>query len=346
MTSLDSLRSFTINLISNSSTNTYPGNTMASFTNLLPKTIDLNKKFGRWQVALLEISWPAKFQNVTQGLLETNHGESESSEDDNDDHDDDGDKVIEPTSADELYVDIGRRRRRPTGATDSPAKISNSRCTIDTGYYPSIDHLMSKIFVKSFRSRHATDWPYNWCISSHSQKLKILPRGHQKDDFQSTENEEDGFLTAASSSEDEGQQTWNGTKPFETPFSIELISSDLQNILGTDILKVGVNPKFPVDISGGRHTMFVYCDLIQDEILGNTFTSLLRSIAINSTSNRKLDEVATICHQSFSNLQWKDVVKSSFQSITITIRDETGQLMPFLSIGRSWLTLKFQLLPQ
>ena len=111
MTSLDSLRSFTINLISNSSTNTYPGNTMASFTNLLPKTIDLNEKFGRWQVALLETSWPAKFQNVTQGLLETNHGESESSEDDNDDHDDDGDKVIEPTSADELYVDIGRRRR-------------------------------------------------------------------------------------------------------------------------------------------------------------------------------------------------------------------------------------------
>ena len=77
---------------------------------------------------LLQISWPAKFQNVTQGLLETNHGES--SDDDNDDHDDDGDKVIEPTSADELYVDIGRRRRRPTGAMESPAKISNLRCTI------------------------------------------------------------------------------------------------------------------------------------------------------------------------------------------------------------------------
>ena len=258
MTSLDSLRSFTINLISNSSTNTYPGKTIASFTNLLPKTIDLNKKFGRWQVALLKISWPAEIQNVTEGLLETNHGESESSDDDNDDHDDDGDKVIEPTSADALYVDIGRHRRRPTGATESPAKIFNLRCTIDTGYYPSIDHLMRKIFDKSFRSRHETDWPYNWCTSSYSQKLKILALGHQKDDFQSTENEEDGFLTAASSSEDEGQQTWNGTTPFETPSSIELISSDLQNILGTDILKVGVNPKFPVDISGGRHTMTSY----------------------------------------------------------------------------------------
>ena len=87
--------------------------------------------------------------------------------------------------------------------------------------------------------------------------------------------------------------------------------------------------------------MFVYCDLIQDEILGNTFTSLLRSIAINSTANRKLEDVATICHQSFSNLQWKDVVKSSYQSKTITIRDETSQLMTCLSIGRSLLTLKF-----
>ena len=172
-----------------------------------------------------------------------------------------------------------------------------------------------------------------------------MPQDHQKE-IQSTENEEDGFRTAASSSEDEEDQQTLNRAPFETPSSIELISGDLQNILSSHILKVGVNPTFPVDISGGRHTMFVYCDLIQDEILGTTFTSLLRSVAINSTGNRKLNEVATICHQSFSNLQWKDVVKSSFQSITITIRDETGQLMPFLSIGRSWLTLKFQLLPQ
>ena len=347
MAALDGFKIFTKNLISSSSTNTYPGNTMASFTNLLPKTIDLNKKFGRWQVALLEISWPAKFENVTQGIIEPNRDKSESFDDDDDDIevDDDAEEVIKSKSAEELYVHIGRCRRQSVGATENSAKVSNLRFTIDTGYYPSIDHLMKKTFTKSFRTRNQTDWPYNWCISSHRQKLKIVPQDHQKE-IQSTENEEDGFRTAASSSEDEEDQQTLNRAPFETPSSIELISGDLQNILGTHILKVGVNPTFPVDILGGRHTMFVYCDLIQDEILGNTFTSLLRSVAINSKGNRKLNEVATICQRSFSNLQWKDDVKSSFQSITINIRDETGQLMPFLSIGRSWVTLKIQLLPQ
>ena len=203
-------------------------------------------------MALLEISWPAKFENVTQGIIEPNRDKPESSDDDDIEVDDDAEEVIKSKSGDELYVHIGRRQ--PVGETENSAKVSNLRCTIDTGYYPSIDHLMRKIFTKSFRTRNQTDWLYNWCISSHSQKLKIVPQDHQKE-IQSTENEEDGFRTAASSSEDlEDQQTLNRA-PFETPSSIELISGDLQNILGTHILRVGVNPTFPVDISGGRHNV-------------------------------------------------------------------------------------------
>ena len=84
-----------------------------------------------------------------------------------------------------------------------------------------------------------------------SQKLKILPRGHQKDDFQSTENEEDGFLTAASSSEDEGQQTWNGTKPFETPSSIELFPVTLKIFLVQTFLKLASTQNFQLTFQVG-----------------------------------------------------------------------------------------------
>ena len=201
---------------------------------------------------------------------------------------------------------------------------------------------MQKIFAKSFRTKQENDWPIRWCISSHTQKLKLLSNSGQKD--QASTGNEDGFMTAASSSED--KLTEDETEQ-RSPTSIKLISPDLQNILGTHILKIGVNPNYPVDISGGRHTIFVYCDLIQDQILGNKLTSLLRTIALPNNSTQKTQN-AIICNgnlQSFSNLQWKNVVKSSFQSINITIRDETGQLMPFLSIGRNWLTLKFQFLP-
>ena len=118
--------------------------------------------------------------------------------------------------------------------------------------------------------------------------------------------------------------------------TIRLVSLDLKNILGVEDLSPNSTPIFPVDIYGGRHTMFVYCDLIQDKILGNTFTSLLRTVAlIANTEDEENRKGSIISYRSFSNLQWKTVVKSSFQSISITLRDETRQLMPFLSVGCS-----------
>ena len=96
-------------------------------------------------------------------------------------------------------------------------------------------------------------------------------------------------------------------------------------------------PTYPVDIMGGCHTIFVYCDLIQDEAVGDKRTSLLRSVTLNETNAS-----ATTCYRSFSKLQWKTVVKSSFQSISISLRNETGSLVPFLARGRTTLKIKFR----
>ena len=63
-------------------------------------------------------------------------------------------------------------------------------------------------------------------------------------------------------------------------------------------------PTYPVDITGGCHTIFVYCELIQDEVVGDKRTSLLRSVTLNETNAS-----ATTCYRSFSKLQWKTVVK-------------------------------------
>ena len=37
---------------------------------------------------------------------------------------------------------------------------------------------------------------------------------------------------------------------------------------------------YPVDLTAGWHTMFVYCDLVQNEILGDTQTALLRAVPL------------------------------------------------------------------
>ena len=59
-------QTFTINLISNASMQVFPANTLAQFTTLLPHRIELA---GDWEVAILEVSWPAKVKNITSAAF-------------------------------------------------------------------------------------------------------------------------------------------------------------------------------------------------------------------------------------------------------------------------------------
>ena len=53
----------------------------------------------------------------------------------------------------------------------------------------------------------------------------------------------------------------------------------------------------------GSHTMFLYCHLVQNEILGDIRTALLRSIPLESLSWTDQRERKEVNHRSFSNLQ-------------------------------------------
>ena len=85
--------------------------------------MDLNKNFGQCQVVLVEISWPAKFKTVTQGIIQLHQLQNENSDsaDCNDD-----DESIASTSADELYVEIGRGRRH-RGTTNASITFQKAR---------------------------------------------------------------------------------------------------------------------------------------------------------------------------------------------------------------------------
>ena len=110
---------------------------------------------------------------------------------------------------------------------------------------------------------------------------------------------------------------------------------DQQHSSGLRVVKT--SGQWPVDVNAGSHTMFLYCDLVQNETLGDRHTALLRSIPLESLfSTKRRREVN---HRSFSNLQWKRIYKSQFQSITLTLANELGQQMPFLSCGRTSITL-------
>ena len=57
------MKSFTIELVSNASAQLFPDNTLSFFTNVLPEQLNLD---GQWEVAISEISYPSMYRNVTE----------------------------------------------------------------------------------------------------------------------------------------------------------------------------------------------------------------------------------------------------------------------------------------
>ena len=79
------------------------------------------------------------------------------------------------------------------------------------------------------------------------------------------------------------------------------------------------------------HCLF-FCDLVQNEVFGDTQTALLKAVPLGDNKRQR----------TLTRIQWRRVIKSSIHSLTIALRNEAGGLIPFLSRGRTNLTLQFR----
>jgi hypothetical protein len=62
------MKTFIVEVVSNGSLDVYPDNTLSSFANYLPEPIVLEYEDNRyWEVALMEIAYPTRYINVTDG---------------------------------------------------------------------------------------------------------------------------------------------------------------------------------------------------------------------------------------------------------------------------------------
>ena len=234
---------------------------------------------------------------------------------------------------------------------------SEKTLEIERGHYNNVRQVLHTILKTAFGTSDRREWPFYCVINEPSQTIKIIPN-----------------LTGDDDDDNRGESTRTAADVV-----ICLVSNDLRNILGVDCLQFlkppsPASPNFPVDISAGRHTMFVYSDLVQCEVLGDRLTSLLRTVVLDHAAaaagggetfeyNSPAADYSkapppppafTVSHQSggggpavvnyrsFAKLQWKKVVKTTIHSIKVSLMDETGELMPFLSVGRTCLTLMFR----
>ena len=88
------------------------------------------------------------------------------------------------------------------------------------------------------------------------------------------------------------------------------------------------------DVDIGRHTMYIYCDLLENVPIGDTSAPLLRTIDIPSIHG-------TIIHKHFNQPRYVPLRRSTFESLEIDIRDAFGEPIPFES-GSVIVTLHFR----
>ena len=92
------------------------------------------------------------------------------------------------------------------------------------------------------------------------------------------------------------------------------------------------------------HSLMIYTDLIEYNIVGDSKVQLLRCFPF--ISKLKSGDIITtgqyMNYQTFSNLQFRPQLKNSFHSIHIDLRDTSGEKTPFVSVGINRLVLMFK----
>ena len=102
-------------------------------------------------------------------------------------------------------------------------------------------------------------------------------------------------------------------------------------------------PQFAYDIVR-IYSLMIYSDLVGYSIVGDTKALLLRCFPF--ISKLKGGDIITtgqyMNYQTFSNLQFRPLLKNSFHSIHIDLRDTSGEKIPFVSVGITRLVLMFR----
>ena len=128
----------------------------------------------------------------------------------------------------------------------------------------------------------------------------------------------------------------------DTP-GLAFCSTDLGHIFDNNVgnefggLMIGKGPderEFAYDIVQ-IHSLMIYSDLVEYNIVGDTKAPLLRCFPF--ISKLKGGDIITtgqyMNYQTLSNLQFRPLLKNSFHSIHIDLRDTSGERIPFVSVG-------------
>lgn len=114
----------------------------------------------------------------------------------------------------------------------------------------------------------------------------------------------------------------------------------LQSILAIDKAQFGstidaVKSSRNVLLSSFTYNLMLYCNFIKPSIQGGQYEKVLRTIPF-PTNNKKGENFMV----EFKHIQFHDIAMSNLQDLSIEIRDDTGEVVPFKE-GRTTIKLVF-----
>jgi len=133
------------------------------------------------------------------------------------------------------------------------------------------------------------------------------------------------------------KMTYLGSAPRRAQFEF---SPDLARLLGYshNLRYAQCHPrlsKFPPDLRGRIHSVYVYCDVFEHVPVGDTKAPLLR--IVNTDDDKSIGNV----HRVFNPLLYVPLQKKTFNTIDIDMSTDFGTTVPFLS-GKSFVVLEFR----
>ena len=123
-----------------------------------------------------------------------------------------------------------------------------------------------------------------------------------------------------------------------------IFGSNVGNEIGVMFRRIGPHkPELSHDIVC-IHLLMIYMDLSECNIVGDTKAPLRRCFPF--LSKLKSGDILTpgqyMNYQTFSNLQFRPLLKKCFHSIHINLRDTSVEKIPFVSVGITRLALMFR----
>ena len=118
---------------------------------------------------------------------------------------------------------------------------------------------------------------------------------------------------------------------------VEVYFSDIGQMLEflpKEVISKTSTAEREADLDHGFHDLYVYCDIIQPQYVGDALVPLLRILPVEGKDGERISK-------SFIRPQYLPVSRKQFESIEVNIKRDTGETVPF-EFGRVLLTLHFR----